>query len=396
MASVLVALVLAALAIKKGKASPTESHPSCVELEVPVTIDTTVPKWQQLHVDSSIDAVSWAKYETTRTSPNTTESIIGTIHIQGTFKISGKLCVPQKHSNRSDILQIATHGAGFGQKYWDVELNPNQYSYVNAAVSEGYSIFIYDRLGIGLSDKPDAYTHVQTKTHVEILRQLTSLFRDGKLVAQSKSLTKPIPPHITTYKPTSIIHVGHSLGSLVTLGLITNYPSASNGVILTGIIPQSIPVPGPGITTFGFEFARENDPIAFADRGSGYIVQATKYNVQLIFLHQETLDPAMLDYAFKIRQSGCVSELKSLLTSTGKDGDKFKGPVQFFIGEYDYGNCGGDCKGAYDLEKIKKMYPAAKKVEAYLQPGTGHGLTLSKNATEGYKIMFDFLHRSGF
>jgi hypothetical protein len=41
------------------------------------------------------------------------------------------------------------------------------------------------------------------------------------------------------------------------------------------------------------------------------------------------------------------------------------------------------------------MYPAASVIEVYIHPGVGHGLTLHKNATAGYKVMFDFFARNG-
>jgi len=45
---------------------------------------------------------------------------------------------------------------------------------------------------------------------------------------------------------------------------------------------------------------------------------------------------------------------------------------------------------------IKELYPASTALQIHLQPGTGHGLTLSTNATAGYKVTFDFLHGAGF
>jgi hypothetical protein len=67
------------------------------------------------------------------------------------------------------------------------------------------------------------------------------------------------------------------------------------------------------------------------------------------------------------------------------------------VGEFDYGFCAGDCKGTYNITMIKGLFPGVPEngLNIYLQPGTGHGLALSTNATAGYKVTFDFLHRSG-
>ncbi|KAM7218902.1 hypothetical protein V8F06_005782 [Rhypophila decipiens] len=397
MASVL-ACIVALLCFKRSKASPTASPRACVELEVPVSIDTTAIKWLQPRVDSNVDAVDWVANATTWTSPNMTESMIGTITVRQTFKINGQLCVPPKGSKRSDILHLATHGGGFDKRYWDPEIKTKEYSYVEAALAEGYSVFTYDRIGTGKSDKPDAYDIVQLNVQREILRKLTSLARSGKLVSASKNLSgsRQTDNRVNNYKPSKIVHVGHSLGSILSIGLIQNYPTESDGVIATGFLHTNVQLGGLNVATWGFEFARQNNPILFKDHGSGYCVQATPSNVQLQFLKKGTFEPALLDYAWKIRQPVAVAEFKSLLTAFGPDGAKFKGPVHMVIGENDYGNCAGDCKGTYDLDMIKtQIYPAAKDVGVLIQPGTGHGLALSKNATAGYRVSFDFLHKSG-
>jgi hypothetical protein len=38
-------------------------------------------------------------------------------------------------------------------RYWDVEVDPENYSFVDFAISRGYSVFFYDRLGVGKSSK---------------------------------------------------------------------------------------------------------------------------------------------------------------------------------------------------------------------------------------------------
>ncbi|KAK4140675.1 Alpha/beta hydrolase family-domain-containing protein [Dichotomopilus funicola] len=400
MASKLIAFVAAALAITAGEASPTAGHNShkrsCVQIEVPVPIDTTAIRWQQPRVDNNIDAVDWVRFHTTRTTPNNTELMMGRIPIKGTFKITGQLCVPPKGAAaRSDILHVATHGAGFDSRYWDAEIKREEYSYVDAALAEGYSIFTYDRLGTGSSEKPDPYDVVQVNIQVEILRYLTELARSGKLVSASKTLGDCPDKRLKTYKPSKIVHVGHSLGSIISVGLITNYPTESDGLIATGFVMTNIPLPGLNLATWGFEYAPENDPVLFGDRKSGTLVPATKSNMQLNFLRKGTFEPALLDYAWKIRQPVAVSEFASLLSGFGTQGALFKGPLHMVVGENDYGACGGDCTGTYDLELIKATYKGAADVDVHIQPKTGHGLTLSTNATAGYQVSFDFLHKSG-
>lgn len=37
------------------------------------------------------------------------------------------------------------------------------------------------------------------------------------------------------------------------------------------------------------------------------------------------------------------------------------------------------------------MYPKASHIESYLQPNTGHVLTLATNASAGYEVMLQYL-----
>jgi hypothetical protein len=70
--------------------------------------------------------------------------------------------------------------------------------------------------------------------------------------------------------------------------------------------------------------------------------------------------------------------------------------MQFFLAEYDVLICDGDCNNAYDLPGIKKaIFPGTSALDTYIQPKTGHGLVLHKNATAGYQVQFDWLAKNG-
>lgn len=210
-------------------------------------------------------------------------------------------------------------------RYWDPELKPEEYSYVDAALSKGYSILTYDRLGTGKSTKADGYSEVQLGLQVAILKELTVLARDGKLLASSKILGKGPEKSFNSYKPKKVVHVGHSLGSATTSGLLSLHGNLSDGAILTGFLPnnQSGKV---GANAFGFEFARQHDPRRFGDRPAGYAVQASLSSIQQIFLKKGSFEVEALEYAEKIKQTGTVGELSSALI--GKPAAEFKGPLQ--------------------------------------------------------------------
>jgi hypothetical protein len=76
-------------------------------------------------------------------------------------------------------------------------------------------------------------------------------------------------------------------------------------------------------------------------------------------------------------------------------GPAFKGPLQYMLAEFDFIICDGDCKNTYDVASLTQIYPHAKTVEAYIQPGAGHGLTLHRNATAGYEVSLKSLADNG-
>ena len=211
-------------------------------------------------------------------------------------------------------------------RYWDVEEEPETYSYVLAAVRAGYSILTYDRLGTGESDKPDAYDIVQLPLQVEILKELTIMSRSGSLAAMANP---QFSNGITCPSFSKVVHVGHSLGSVRTGGLLSSYPDLSDGAIETGfIVNQYSSVYKQA--SWGWQFAPENDPHRFGDRGSGYIVPGTASSMQQSFLSNAggVLDPKMVDYAHEIKQPATVGVFMSTVAVAGRPAPDFRGPLQ--------------------------------------------------------------------
>ncbi|KAF4497072.1 alpha beta-Hydrolase [Fusarium agapanthi] len=184
--------------------------------------------------------------------------------VHGTYSISAQLCIPAD-GKKSDVLQIATHGFGFDQRYWDPELKPEEYSHVDAALAKGYSILTYDRLGTGKSSKADGYNEVQLGLQITGKRPQKAFY---------------------DYKPEKVVHIGHSFGSATTSGLLSLHGNLSDGAILTGFLPNN-------------------------QRGK-------------IFLKKGSFEVEALEYAEKTKQTGTVGELSSGMI--GQPVTEFKGP----------------------------------------------------------------------
>ncbi|KAK3395298.1 hypothetical protein B0H63DRAFT_386992 [Podospora didyma] len=404
MANIIRLAALGALALAQfAAATPVDSvaptvTKQCVQLQVTVPVNATNLHYEIPRVDSSIDAIDWTLNVTVYNTKNSSERVTGPYPVNRSFYVNAQLCVPSVKSPKSQILQIATQGLGYDKRYFDVEINPGEYSYLNAAIKKGYSVLTYDRLGTGKSEKPDAYDVVQIPTETEILAGLTKLARSGKLFSASKLLSAVTSNDpILTYKPTKVVHVGHSLGSFITFSFLVSYGKLSDGALLTGFLLSS-KLGSIDVSRFNHDFAYQHDPVRFAEykNKSGYIVLKTESDIQKLFFHKDSFEQQLLTYNNQIKQPETVGEYASEGTVGFLPAYDFTGPIQLMAGEYDYINCGGYCPGTYDsVNRRNPLWPNASDYFPYLQPNTGHGLTLSKNASAGYEVMLGYLNTHG-
>ena len=414
--------VLVAICLMLTATCAYPTSPRCYDTMLSIAVTGPSYTLDIVHVNNNIEAVEYALDLDRWSTPNITERVLGVQNITDTYSIYAQICLPDPAKDKQ-IMQILSHGAAFDHRYcmlynvankhiiplhWlmsflnikvNVEIHTAQYSYVHAAVNAGYTVLNYDRLGSGLSDKPDAYTIVQGPFEVEVLRVLTEMARDGTLVSSSSGYTNDPAFQVNAFD--KVVHVGHSFGSAVTLALLAEYGNLSSGAISTGFLISDHPNQD-STTVLGAEYAPSNNPELFGDRGSGYIVPATVSNVQTSFYRrQNASDPAgfineLLAYGESIKQPLTVAEWASLrgLLNIGY-APNFAGPLQFFLAEFDVLICSGDCKNNYDSTLIDELYPSATDVDFYIQPGAGHGLTFHRNASAGYAVMLDWLDSHG-
>ncbi|KAG8531262.1 uncharacterized protein KY384_004620 [Bacidia gigantensis] len=357
--------------------SPARDRP-CATFMLPVSATAQNAEYDIVPVADNINATAYAVDHDTW-SFNNRSHILRNITVSGTYNISVQLCVPP-HGIKKQHLFIATHGGLFDKRYWDSAINPSEYSFVDNALAAGYSILTYDRLGNGLSDKPSASTSVQAPLQLEILRGITEM-------ALSGALSKHTGDQLKANSFDKLIHVGHSFGSVLTTAFLTKYGTLSSAAIITGFIPNPY-LADMRVSSFSAEYAPLNDPVLFSDRSQGYLVNGQLTGFQSLFFSPKTnttsgiggFDKEVFDYAFSIRQTITTTELLAPQASLGP-ALQFEGPVQ------------ADC--GVDFEMGREVWPRAKKVEVYTQPGNGHALTLHRRADVGYKATFDYLEKMG-
>ena len=126
-------------------------------------------------------------------------------------------------------------------------------------------------------------------------------------------------------KPTNVVHVGHSFGSILSHGFITQYPSESDGVVLTGI--------GFNATDFPafFEASRLNiantvAPKKWKGLDSGYLAFADIVGLAAGFFNPASFDGEALWYADYIAQPPAAIEFLPPVEGTVGP-TNFSGPV---------------------------------------------------------------------
>ncbi|KEF53280.1 uncharacterized protein A1O9_10728 [Exophiala aquamarina CBS 119918] len=195
------ALCFAAL----SRSTPVKPTKSCKEYTIPLKVISENLKWALGEFESNEDMVEFSAASGRRDASTTFHPFtLPTLSETAIYTISGTYCEPVGEGDGTVIL--ATHGAGYDRNY------------VDYAISQGHSIFYYDRLGTGKSDIISGYV-AQISMQASILAELIPLVRSGKFSSP----------------PSKLVLLGHSLGSVVSNTVLNSHPEMVDATILTGI-----------------------------------------------------------------------------------------------------------------------------------------------------------------
>ena len=166
--------------------------------------------------------------------------------------------------------------------YWDYPSDSHNYSYVNVAVDQ-YNFFTIaiDRPGIRSSSIEDLSKVLQMPVELSVIYEMTKMLRNSAL--------QDVP-----YTFCKVIHVGHSFGSSLLYNLASQYPTASDGLIITGFSLSSEAYVGTAIAGFYSQIASLNQPLRFGTKGYAAIAEALAVlaaaNETLAFIKQHYPD----------------------------------------------------------------------------------------------------------
>lgn len=124
---------------------------NCLEFKVPVTITSENLVFNITEWNDDYALQDFLTLVTTRDGTDIPSPVVGTKNETATYTIAASFCTPKEYSKKTIIL--ATHGIGQPRTHWNSAFEPDKYNFVQHAISQGYSVWFYDRLGLGESDK---------------------------------------------------------------------------------------------------------------------------------------------------------------------------------------------------------------------------------------------------
>ncbi|KAH7356793.1 Alpha/Beta hydrolase protein [Rhexocercosporidium sp. MPI-PUGE-AT-0058] len=358
------------------------SHSTCSDIDTRTCQEYTIP----VNVTSQVFIASYPRFKdnfdvvqffTTLGSRSSLVPFSGAKNVTAAYSIGATICSPCKSTRKEKTLLLASHGLGYDRRYWDSGVEAANYSFVDFAISRGYSVFSYDRLGTGKSSKVSGYDVPQSTTQLAILQQLTSLVRNGNYTSAFG-------------RPSKLVHIGHSYGSQLSNGLIATTPGLSDGVILTGLSYGE--TSGSFLKEWGFRIAELQAPGKWPGRDNNYVTGVDIYGNTATFFHGDSYSKKIARYNEDLKQPVASIELLTFRALPQK-APMFSKPLMVIAGEFDAAFCDGNCTGI--LAPLDSYFPNATDFQAVVHPAVGHGINFSYNATGAYTVMLDYLKKHG-
>ncbi len=286
-------------------------------------------------------------------------------------KIFGEWCQAVGQS-KTKVLQVLVHGGSYDHTYWNFPGFDKRYSYSAYMNRAGYATLAIDQLGVGKSSHP-ASTEVSYTASTKAVSQVVVAVKGGVL-GQSYS---------------KVVLVGHSIGSLLSLGAQGLYGSA-DGILLSGFTHTL----GMGLfERLGAKVVPAlQDPIVMAKNAipagdTGYV---SIIGGRSVFYDAGDADPAVVtaDENSRSEQSGSLNAFEALAVNVSG----IKTPVFIANGVLDIAFCAQgkagattDCSSAVTLKTAEQaFFTSATPLETYVLPGAGHNLNLTLQAQSWY------------
>lgn len=290
--------------------------------------------------------------------------------------IAGRLCVPAGATS----VQLLLHGFTYGQYYWDLPYQPENYSYVAAANQAGYATLNIDRLGVGDSYHPHSAL-VTLENNASAVHQVIQVLRSGGLGG-------------TAFQ--KVVLVGHSYGSLVSFLTAGRYQGvdalvatgASHQIHVVNVITRLVAPSGPATL----------DP-KFASSGLDLGYLTTRPGARPVFHNMQNTDLAVIALDEQLKQTGTAVELITYLPDYLLNSSRqINIPVLAVNATDESLFCNGlltaDCSSNAALVASERpFYGPGTTLDALVVPNAGHDVTLARSAPQTLAAIQNWLSR---
>jgi pimeloyl-ACP methyl ester carboxylesterase len=137
----------------------TTSYPQipsgkCVDYTITVPITSENLIWAPPPFKNNFDVTNWLFNTSRKDSRDVWVPFAGSENVTKDYTISATFCTPiQTKDGKETTVLLATSGLGYDGRYWAPSYKVEEYSFVEHALKAGYSVFYYDRIGTGRSQK---------------------------------------------------------------------------------------------------------------------------------------------------------------------------------------------------------------------------------------------------
>ncbi|KAL2060027.1 hypothetical protein VTL71DRAFT_9849 [Oculimacula yallundae] len=373
-------LICAAVLVCSALAT-TSQRKTCTDYEIPVTPTSVNLIWGKKFANNFdvVDLISDINSRTAATSFHPYDETTAPVLTTASYNISATFCTPKKGA--TGIVLLLSHGLNFDRSYWDPEVSKEKYSFVDWVIARGYSVFYYDRLGVGKSTLISGYVN-QASIQIAILEELTTSVRAGKYTGALGT-------------PKALVLVGHSFGSVLSSALVTAKPSIAEGLILTGFSFNG--TNGDGFLEAFQPRIASGESSKWTSLDNGYLTATDIYSNINVFFKAPDYDVDIAKYAHRNRQPFGINEaISGGLVNLAPT--NFAGVAMVIAGQFDLIFCTGQCDEVIE-EPARTIFNVTvkpfKAFKAVSYPGAGHGLNFASNATGAFELITDFLSDNG-
>jgi len=360
----------------------TPPYRRIVARTIPVHVSTNVTKLA-FETPKDQSQVTGLVQQFVSATSNVSALEVGTVPLVATYDIYGELYLPNGwNQTGTGVLEFVVHGVTLDHNYFLIGGPGSEFNYVESSVRAGNAIFIFDRLGSGLSSKPDGIKEVQSVTHLAVIDSLLSLLRAGNIGGIS-------------FK--TIVGVGHSFGSILLGALVADHPEALDALALTGFT-EDTRAGSMFNAGYALTIASQADPARFGFLSNSYMTTGGSVSIEQSFMYFPAYPPSAFQYILEHTGIMTIGEFLTRGDVHAKVPVDYVGPVLVLTGDKDIPNCFGNCYQALDgypnlLEAVRASFPNVSDFQTFIPAETGHCFHAHYSAPQSYDVMHTWISR---